>query len=129
LVRDVLVRGPEVGVLVRGPESLSHQKNGADAAGAEPPDMISVLIMDIGRGHHGYGPVGYRGIVQSFLNSNSGMIRIHLDDATRERLRDLRRKAIPPKARDRIEMLTLADAGWSAPRIQAEAAVGPSVGT
>jgi putative transposase len=50
---------------------------------------------------------------------NSGMIRIHLDDATRERLRDLRRKALPPKARDRIEMLTLADAGWSAPRIAA----------
>jgi hypothetical protein len=60
---------------------------------------------------------------------NSGMIRIHLDDATRERLRDLRRKALPLKARDRIVMLTLADAGWSAPRIQAEAAVGPSVGT
>ena len=47
------------------------------------------------------------------------MIRIHLDDATRERLRDLRRKPLPPKVRDRIEMLTLADAGWSAPRIAA----------
>ncbi len=47
------------------------------------------------------------------------MIRIHLDDATCEQLRDLRRKPLPPKARDRIEMLTLADAGWSAPRIAA----------
>ena len=47
------------------------------------------------------------------------MIRIHLDDATRERFRDLRRQPLPPKARDRIEMLTLADAGWSAPRIAA----------
>ena len=47
------------------------------------------------------------------------MIRIHLDDATRDELRSLRRKALPPKARDRIEMLTLADAGWSAPRIAA----------
>ncbi len=34
-------------------------------------------------------------------------------------LRALRRKALPPKVRDRIEMLTLADAGWSAPRIAA----------
>jgi transposase len=47
------------------------------------------------------------------------MIRIHLDEATREQLRDLRRKPLPPKVRDRIEMLTLADAGWSAPRIAA----------
>jgi putative transposase len=45
------------------------------------------------------------------------MIRIHLDDATRDRLRALRRKPLPPKVRDRIEMLTLADAGWSAPKI------------
>ena len=47
------------------------------------------------------------------------MIRIQLDDATREQLRALRRQALPPKVRDRIEMLTLADAGWSAPRIAA----------
>jgi putative transposase len=47
------------------------------------------------------------------------MIRIHLDDTTRAELRSLRRKALPPKVRDRIEMLTLADAGWSAPRIAA----------
>jgi Homeodomain-like domain len=45
------------------------------------------------------------------------MIRIHLDDATRDELRALRREPLPPKVRDRIEMLTLADAGWSAPRI------------
>jgi len=47
------------------------------------------------------------------------MIRIHLDDAIRDQLRALRRKPLPPKVRDRIEMLTLADAGWSAPRIAA----------
>ncbi|WP_422924323.1 IS630 family transposase [Singulisphaera sp. PoT] len=47
------------------------------------------------------------------------MIRIHLEDRTRDELRALRRKALPPKVRDRIEMLTLADAGWSAPRIAA----------
>lgn len=47
------------------------------------------------------------------------MIRIHLEDTTREQLRALRRKPLPPRVRDRIEMLTLADAGWSAPRIAA----------
>lgn len=45
------------------------------------------------------------------------MIRIHLDDSIRDELRALRREPLPPKVRDRIEMLTLADAGWSAPRI------------
>jgi transposase len=47
------------------------------------------------------------------------MIRIYLDDATRDELQALRRKPLPPKARDRIEMVTLSDAGWSAPRIAA----------
>ena len=47
------------------------------------------------------------------------MIRIHLDDATRAELRTLRRNTLPPKVRDRIEMVTLSDAGWSAPRIAA----------
>jgi putative transposase len=47
------------------------------------------------------------------------MIRIYLDEATLERLRDLRRKPLPPKVRDRVEMLTLAHAGWSAPEIAA----------
>lgn len=45
------------------------------------------------------------------------MIRIHLDDSTRDELRAMRRETLSPKVRDRIEMLTLADAGWSAPRI------------
>jgi putative transposase len=47
------------------------------------------------------------------------MIRIHLEESARDELRALRRKPLPPKVRDRIEMLTLADAGWSAPRIAA----------
>jgi transposase len=47
------------------------------------------------------------------------MIRIHLDDATRYELQALRREALPPKVRDRIEMVTLSDAGWSVPRIAA----------
>jgi hypothetical protein len=45
------------------------------------------------------------------------MIRIHLDDATRDELQAMRQKALPLKVRDRIEMVTLSDAGWSAPRI------------
>jgi transposase len=47
------------------------------------------------------------------------MIRIQLDDPTRDELRALRRRSLPPRVRDRIEMLTLADAGWSAPKIAA----------
>jgi transposase len=47
------------------------------------------------------------------------MIRARLDDATRDELQILRRKPLPPKVRDRIEMVVLSDAGWSAPRIAA----------
>jgi transposase len=47
------------------------------------------------------------------------MIRTQLDDATREQLHALRRASLPPKVRDRIEMVTLSDAGWSPPRIAA----------
>src|SRR5918998_4314791 len=47
------------------------------------------------------------------------MIRTQIDDATRDELQALRRKPLPPKVRDRIEMVTLSDAGWSAPRIAA----------
>src|SRR5438309_845434 len=45
------------------------------------------------------------------------MIRTKLDDATREQLQVLRRKPLPPRVRDRLEMVLLSDAGWSAPRI------------
>jgi putative transposase len=45
------------------------------------------------------------------------MIRIHPDNATRTRLNSLRRTDLPAKARDRVEMVALSDAGWSAPRI------------
>src|SRR5262245_13493841 len=45
------------------------------------------------------------------------MIRITLDEATRDELQRLRRTDLPPKVRDRIEMVGLSDAGWSAPRI------------
>jgi transposase len=45
------------------------------------------------------------------------MIRTPIDDATRDELQALRRKPLPPKVRDRIEMVLLSDAGWSAPRI------------
>src|SRR6516165_1232761 len=47
------------------------------------------------------------------------MIRTKLDDATREQLQTLRRKPQSPRVRDRLEMVVLSDAGWSAPRIAA----------
>src|SRR4051812_35140798 len=53
------------------------------------------------------------------------MIRITLDDATRDELRALRRAERSPKVRDRIEMVTLSDAGWSAPRIAAHLGCHP----
>ena len=53
------------------------------------------------------------------------MIRIQLDDATRSELQALRRTALPPAARDRLEMVLLADAGWSAPRIAAHLGCHP----
>lgn len=51
------------------------------------------------------------------------MIRTQPDDATRDQLRTLRREAIPPRVRDRIEMILLSDAGWTAPRIAAHLGV------
>src|SRR5262245_9782410 len=45
------------------------------------------------------------------------MIRTPLDDATRTQLTTLRRTALPPKVPDRIEMVSLSDAGWPPPRI------------
>jgi putative transposase len=53
------------------------------------------------------------------------MIRITLDDATRDEFKALRRSGLAPKARDRIEMVTLSDAGWSAPRIAAHLGCHP----
>ena len=47
------------------------------------------------------------------------MIRIRLNDATRAELQSLRRTALPPTARDRLEMVLLSEAGWSPPRIAA----------
>ena len=45
------------------------------------------------------------------------MIHIHLDDAMRDELRRLRHTNLSDTARDRLEMVLLSDAGWSAPRI------------
>lgn len=45
------------------------------------------------------------------------MIRIQLDETTRDELQALRRQDLPVKARDRLEMVLLADAGWNAARI------------
>jgi putative transposase len=45
------------------------------------------------------------------------MIRIHLDETTREELQALRKQDLPARVRDRLEMVLLSAAGWSAPRI------------
>ena len=45
------------------------------------------------------------------------MLRIQLPAPTRAELQALRRTALPPRARDRLEMVLLSDAGWSPPRI------------
>jgi transposase len=45
------------------------------------------------------------------------MLGTSLTDAQRTELHDLRRTDLPPVARDRLEMVLLSDAGWSAPRI------------
>ena len=45
------------------------------------------------------------------------MIRVHLTDSARAELQALRRTALPPRVRDRLEMVLLSDAGWSPPRI------------
>jgi transposase len=47
------------------------------------------------------------------------MIRTPLDDATRTELQAMRRQALPPAVRDRLEMALLSAAGWSPPRIAA----------
>jgi putative transposase len=45
------------------------------------------------------------------------MIRIHLDETTREELQAMRKQDLPARVRDRLEMVLLSAAGWSAPRI------------
>jgi transposase len=45
------------------------------------------------------------------------MLRTSLTETQRTELHDLRRTNLPPVARDRLEMVLLSDAGWSAPRI------------
>jgi transposase len=45
------------------------------------------------------------------------MLRIQLNDAQRAELQTLRHMDLPAAARDRLEMVLLSDAGWSAPRI------------
>src|SRR4051794_41840030 len=47
------------------------------------------------------------------------MIRLHLDETTREELQALRKRDLPARVRNRLEMVLLSAAGWSAPRIAA----------
>src|SRR6476646_4673658 len=45
------------------------------------------------------------------------MIFIQLDEATRCELQSLRRQELPPRARDRLEMVTLSAVAWAPARI------------
>jgi transposase len=52
------------------------------------------------------------------------MYRVRLTDAQREELqRRAHEQGIMPRTRDRLEMVRLADAGWSVPRIAAHLAI------
>jgi transposase len=53
------------------------------------------------------------------------MLRTQLDAATRSQLQALRHTDLSPAARDRLEMVLLSDAGWSAPRIAAHLGCHP----
>src|SRR5262245_50326453 len=53
------------------------------------------------------------------------MIRTKLDDTARAELHALRHTNLPPAARDRLEIVLLSDAGWSAPRIAAHPGCHP----
>jgi hypothetical protein len=45
------------------------------------------------------------------------MIRIQLDQTTRDELQTMRRLDLPAEVRDRLEMVLRADAGWAPDRI------------
>ena len=45
------------------------------------------------------------------------MILIQLDKATRDELKTLRRQELPPRVRDRLEMVLLSSVAWSPARI------------
>jgi transposase len=47
------------------------------------------------------------------------MILIQLDETTRDELQSLRRQELPPRARDRLEMVTLSAVAWAPARIAA----------
>jgi transposase len=53
------------------------------------------------------------------------MLRTQLDDTTRTQLQALRHTDLSPAARDRLEIVLLSDAGWSAPRIAAHLGCHP----
>jgi transposase len=45
------------------------------------------------------------------------MILVHLDEASRDELKSLRRTELPPRARDRLEMVLLSSVAWAPSRI------------
>jgi hypothetical protein len=56
-------------------DSLSQQKDGADATGGESLGASGLFVVDIGRGHHRYRPFGPGSIGQSFLDPPSRFLK------------------------------------------------------
>src|SRR5262249_1766554 len=53
---------------------LSQEEEGPDAAGTEPPGAGGRFIVDIRSGHHGSGPLGSGGMIETFLDSTSPLL-------------------------------------------------------
>ena len=54
---------------------LSQQENGADTAGTEPFYAIGVFVVDIGGGHHRFGPLGIADILETLANSPPSFLK------------------------------------------------------
>ena len=75
VVGQVPLEEVEVAVdLLDQPDLLSQEEEGADAAGTEAAAATGVFVVDIGGGHHGYRPLGARGVVEPFLDPPSPLL-------------------------------------------------------
>jgi hypothetical protein len=69
------LRGVEVAVDVLDElDLLGQEEEGPDAAGAEPAAATGVFVVDIAGGHHGYGPLRARRVVEPFLDPPSPLL-------------------------------------------------------
>ena len=52
-------------------DPVRQQQHDTDAAGAEALDAVGQFVLDVGGGHHGYGPLGTGWLAESLVNSSS----------------------------------------------------------